>query len=215
VLLFPAPIFAATIMVPRLLDMDEGDAIAQIRALNLRIGDVDTTRHPVADRGSIIWQDPPPGVGLPEGTEVHLTVSGGPQRVPVPDLVGYTDELADRLVTAAGLRIRAIESTQAPAPRGVVVATRPTAGTVLTPGGEITLVVSVGAPTIRVPDLAGLTREEAEAALEAVGLVLGPTTRRRSSDGLPDTVLEQDPAPGTLSAPGAAIEITVARGGDS
>jgi serine/threonine-protein kinase len=129
----------------------------------------------------------------------------------VPDLTGYDAALAGQLVVAAGLVIRAVDSTQAPVPRGVVVNTRPPAGAALTPGSGVTLVVSVGAPTITVPSLISLTALEAEYELELVGLMLGTSIRRTSNAGPPGTIIEQSPAPGTLSSPGTAVNITVAR----
>ncbi|NIQ98985.1 MAG: PASTA domain-containing protein [Gemmatimonadales bacterium] len=211
--LFPAPIFAATIVVPRLLGMAQQDAEQTLTQAGLTVGTADFVAHPEVARGDVVWQDPPPGVAVTRGTPVDISLSGGPQRVPVPDLAGYDAALATQLILAAGLRVGYVDSTQAPVPKGVVVNTRPPAGTTLTPGRGITLVVSVGAPTITVPDLTGLTREDARDMLEQVGLTLGTAMRRTSNAGEPGTVIEQNPAPGTLSAPGTAVDITLARRG--
>jgi serine/threonine-protein kinase len=209
--LFPAPIFASATGVPRVLGMSRADAERTLTDAGLGLGDVDERTHPTARRGSVVWQDPPPEVVVPPRAAVDLTVSTGAQRVPVPDLTGYDAALAGQLVVAAGLVIRAVDSTQAPVPRGVVVNTRPPAGAALTPGSGVTLVVSVGAPTITVPSLISLTALEAEYELELVGLMLGTSIRRTSNAGPPGTIIEQSPAPGTLSSPGTAVNITVAR----
>ena len=76
----------------------------------------------------------------------------------------------------------------------------------------MTLVVSIGAPTITVPDLRGLTLEEARPILEQVGLTLG-TYFRRTAPETPGTIIQQTPQPGTLSAPGAAVDLILARRG--
>ena len=210
-LLFPAPIFAATRSVPLLVGMTRPDGEAKLEEENLLVGDIEGISHPTAPRGQIVWQDPPAGVGVPEGTLIRFSVSNGPQRVPVPDLLGYDAEIAGQLLVAAGLQIGRVSRTQAPVPEGVVVSTRPSTGSTLLPGGEVTLVVSVGAPTITVPDLSGLTPEEAEIILQQVGLTLGTTLRKPSSEAPPGTVVEQTPAPGTLSAPGTAVNVFLAR----
>jgi len=209
--LFPAPIFASATGVPNLFGLMEDEAADALEQAGLALGDVEEATHPVAARRQVVWQDPPPGVRVTPRAAVSITVSTGPQRVPVPDLVGYDAALAGQLLTAAGLTIRSLDSTQAPVPRGVVVNTRPPAGAPLVPGTGVTLVVSVGAPTIVVPDLAGLTRAEAEFALADVGLILGAMVRRTSMADEPGTIIEQRPAPGTLSAPGTAVNVTVAR----
>jgi serine/threonine-protein kinase len=209
--LFPAPIFASSRSVPRLIALEEAAAIAALEQQNLRPGDIERAPHPDAPAGRVVWQDPPPGVGVPEGTIVRLVVSGGPQRIPVPDLVGYDAAIARELVDAAGLSLGRVDETQAPVPRGVVVASRPATGATLPPGGRVTLVVSAGAPTITVPQIVGLTPEEATTVLEEAGLTLGTSIRRTALGAQPGTIMEQTPAPGTLAAPGTAVNVIVAR----
>lgn len=209
--LFPAPIFARTIAVPRVMGAPQQEAEESLRSAGLQVGAVTPEPHARAERGTVIWQDPPQGVGLPQGHAVDLAVSTGPPRIPVPDLSGYDASIAQRLVSAAGLRVGATESTQAPAPAGVVINSRPPAGSTLLPGTPITLVVSVGAPTIRVPDLAGLTREAADSTLIDAGLSLGTAIRRTSNAAEPGTVIGQNPAAGTLSAPDTPVNVTIAR----
>jgi serine/threonine-protein kinase len=209
--LFPAPIFAATIDVPQLIGLTQNEAEEAVGQAGLIVGEVRSESHPTAARGDVFWQDPPPGIGVQRGHSIHLTVSGGPQRIPVPDLTGYDAAVAEQLILAGGLIVGRREMTQAPAPRGVVINTRPPTGTTLLPGTEVTLVVSLGAPTITVPDLEGLTREEADSVLVDAGLSLGTAVRRTTRDWPPGTVMAQTPAPGTLSAPGTAVNITLAR----
>jgi serine/threonine-protein kinase len=208
--LFPAPIFARTIPVPQVLGSSRDAATTAVQSAGLQVGTVTAESHRSADRGTVIWQDPPAEIGVPEGHAIDLVLSSGPQRIPVPDLGGYDADLATALIEAAGLQVGRTESTQAPAPAGVVINSRPPAGATLLPGSAISLVVSIGAPTIRVPDLRGLTRDGADSALTAAGLALG-TAIRRSSDEDPGTVIDQTPDPGTLSAPGTSVNVTVAR----
>ncbi|HXF94486.1 MAG TPA: PASTA domain-containing protein, partial [Gemmatimonadales bacterium] len=164
-----------------------------------------------AAQGTVIWQDPPPGVIAPEKASVTLVVSAGPPKIPVPDVAGFDGELAQRLIAAAGLAVSQVESLQAPSPRGVVLLSRPGPGAILAPGGGVTLVVSRGAPTISVPDLLGLTTPDARARLELEGLRLGAVTRQRTADAPPGIVVAQRPAAGTLAASGAVVDIVVAR----
>jgi serine/threonine-protein kinase len=140
---------------------------------------------------------------------VDLSLSAGPQRVPVPDVSGYHGDLARLLVEAAGLAV-AVESSQTAAPRGVTVNTRPPAGTMLGPSSRVTLVVSRGAPTLSVPNLSGFTLEEARGILEQSGLSLGTFFARNAMEP-PGTVIEQRPPAGTLAAPGTAVDVVLAR----
>ncbi len=210
--LFPAPIFAGSGTVPRVVGMQGEAARTALEQAGFAVREGERTAHPTAASGTVVWQDPPAEVVAPEGTEVMVVLSAGPARVPIPDVAGYEIKHARALLEATGLQLR-IESAQAPVPRDVVVNTRPTAGTALLPGSAVTVVVSVGAPTIRVPNLAGLTLDEARIRLEQSGLVLGPYYRRTRSDVEPGRVVEQIPASGTLSAPGTPVVLHLARGG--
>jgi serine/threonine-protein kinase len=209
---FPAPIFASSHAVPRLIGLQERDAERELQAAGLRVaGDLERVTHPTADVGAVVWQDPPPGVVAPEATEVQLTVSTGPQRIPVPDVAGYEADQARMLLQGAGLKVGSTESTQAPTPKNVVVNTRPTAGTALVPGSQVTLVVSVGAATIRVPSLTGLTLDEARLALETGGLALGTSLYETTQAAAPGEIFYQEPSPGALAAPGTVVNVRVAR----
>jgi beta-lactam-binding protein with PASTA domain len=210
---FPAPIFAASKSVPRLIGLQEGAAREALVRNGLGVAAVEHAPHPSAATGVVIWQDPPPEVVAREGAEVTLTVSTGPQRIPVPDVAGYEAQDARLLIESAGLEVRAIESTQAPTPKNVAVNTRPPAGSTLLPGDSITLVVSVGAATIRVPRLIGFTLDEARLALETAGLTLGTNFGQTTSAAAPGEIFYQEPAAGTLSAPGTPVNVRVARSG--
>ncbi len=209
--IFPAPIFARTISVPPVVGLPEADAKVTLEEAGLRVEETDPVSHPTATTGAVVWQDPPPGVGIPLGSTVMISWSRGPRRVPIPDVVGYERMLARRLIAAAGLRVARTDTTPSSIPRGVVVNTRPPAGTTRPPGAPITLVVSLGPPTLTIPDLTGFTVEEANAVLRPLGLSLGEVTTVTSTAGPPGTIFDQDPEPGTLSAAGAAVEVTVVR----
>jgi serine/threonine-protein kinase len=208
---FPAPIFASSKSVPRVIGMTLDDARQAVTNAGLNAERSEDRRHATAPAGTVIWQDPPPGVVVPQGSGVQLSVSQGPPRIPVPDVISYEESTGRMLMEAAGLLV-SVDHTQTAAPKGVIVNTRPPAGATLPPGGRVTLVVSVGAPTLTVPDVRGLTLEEARAILEQTGLTLG-TYFRRTSEAPPGTIIHQTPAPGTLSASGAAVDLILARRG--
>ncbi len=209
--LFPAPILRGHQVVPRVLGLTLQEAAAQIREGGLEVQDGGSEAHPTAPQGTIIWQDPPPGVSAPAGLRVTLVSSEGPPKIPVPDVAGLDGDLAARLIAAAGLTVAQVESVQAAAPRGIAMVTRPPATSVLAPGSPVTVVVSRGAPTIPVPDLLGMSQADARTRLELDGLELGTVTRRRTSDANPGTVVAQRPGAGTLAAPGTVVDIVVAR----
>jgi serine/threonine-protein kinase len=208
--LFRAPIFAQSSTVPRLIGLSMDSARAALAKVQLTPKEADKVPHPTAAVNHVIWQDPPPGVVVTSGATIDVSLSAGPQRVLVPDVAGYDEATARLLVESAGLTVTT-EQTQTAAPKGVVVNSRPPSGTGLNPGRPVTLVVSVGAPTITVPDVVGLTLENARAKIEQAGLKAGTSMRRSTTLGNSGTVIEQRPPAGTLSAPETAVDMVVAQ----
>ena len=212
--LFPAPIFAASSNIPSVRGLTLEEAGERLAQRGFRFSDQGRVQHPDLPVGSVVWQDPPPDVVAPEGTTVQINTSAGPQRVAVPDVAGYDVQLARTLLEAAGLTVGGIESAPAPTPANVAVNTRPPAGSTLPPGARVTLVVSVGQASIRIPDLRGRTIEEARQLLDSLSLALGEYYMRTDPTAVPGTIIFQRPDVGTLAAPGAAVEVRIARRAD-
>jgi len=210
-MMFPAPILPGHQAVPRVLGLTVPEAQAEIQKARLQVNDGGAEPHPSAPQGIVIWQDPPADVIAPEGMKVTLVSSAGPPKIPVPDIVKLDAGLAQSLIQYAGLVVSQVESVQADSFTGLAMLTRPPAGTALTPGAGVAVVVSRGAPTIPVPDLLGMASADARTRLETEGLQLGTVTRRRTTEGSPGTVVGQSPAAGTLAAPGTVVDIVVAR----
>jgi serine/threonine-protein kinase len=210
--LFRAPIFAQTSAVPRVIGLSLDSARSVLGTVQLSAKETGKVPHPTAPPNHVVWQDPPPDVVVTSGTTVDLSLSAGPQRVLIPDVAGYDEATARLLVESAGLTV-GTEASQTAAPRGVVVNSRPPSGTALNPGGRVTLVVSVGAPTITVPNVVGLTLDEAKARIEEAGLRAGTSLRRSTSVADPGRVIEQRPQAGTLSAPETAVDLVIAQAG--
>jgi len=209
--IFPAPMLSGHSAVPRVLGLTMTEAQAQLERGKMKAKDGGSEQHPMAQSGTVIWQDPPPGVIAPEGQLVTLVTSGGAPKIPVPDLSGYDGALAQRLLTAAGLTVSRVESLPGSTPPGITTLSRPPAGTLLAPGSGVILVVSQGAATIAVPDLLSMSLADARTRLELEGLQVGTVTRRRTADANPGTIVGQKPAAGTLAAPGTVVDLVVAR----
>jgi beta-lactam-binding protein with PASTA domain len=91
----------------------------------------------------VIWQDPPPETALPSGGVVTLTPSAGAMQVPVPELSGVEMRQAGRILVAAGFRLGGVDTViDRRREVGMVLGTRPPAGSVRAPGEEVELIVN-------------------------------------------------------------------------
>ena len=136
--------------------------------------------------------------------------------VAVPDLVGMTEERAKKALDEAGLVVGDVtkQKTDAAAP-GVVLAQEPAAGSEVADGSAVDVeVAEAGLPTpppkVAVPNVVGLTQDEAVAALQDVGFTVVATPA--SSLTPAGEVAEQSPAAGTMAGTGTRVDITVSTG---
>jgi serine/threonine-protein kinase len=119
-------------------------------------------------------------------------------------VANYTEELAQVLIESAGLTPLVV-SVQTPLPAGEVENTRPRAGAPLLPNDTVRVLVSIGPATVVMPDLSGMTLEQAQDTLDTLGLVQGDFYPADSRAQAPGTIFQQQPPAGTLAAPGTIV----------
>jgi eukaryotic-like serine/threonine-protein kinase len=142
--LSPGSVLTKDHSLPRVLELPEAEARRTLTELGFRPR-LDGERHNDAfRRGTVIWQDPAPGTILAPNTIVQLVVSAGPSLVGVPDVIGMNLPQATKILTAAGVRMGSVDTVGGGPERGVVLATRPSAGVGRPRGTSVSLVVSRG-----------------------------------------------------------------------
>jgi serine/threonine-protein kinase len=142
--LSPGTVFTKDHALPRVLEMTQADARETLTDVGFRPR-LDGERHNDAfPRGTVIWQDPPAGTVLPPNSVVQLVVSAGPSLVAVPDIIGMSLPQATKIMSAAGVRLGSVDTVAGSTERGVVLATRPTAGVGRPRGAPVAVVVSRG-----------------------------------------------------------------------
>ena len=102
----------------------------------------------------VALQRPSAGDSVKKGHVVRIWLSAGASTVPVPDLLGQDSSEALTHVQEAGLQISGIDyMTSGRVVAGHVLRTDPMAGTLLTRGSSLQLVLSTGAePDSTIPD---------------------------------------------------------------
>lgn len=146
--LSPVPLLTSDHAVPRVLELPAAEAQRKLASLEFRVKLEPERPHPTAPRGTVVWQDPPPGMILPQNTVVTVVPSAGAQQVPVPDIIGLALPYAGKVLAAAGLKVGDVDTVASDPEPNVVVATRPPAGGGRDPGGRVDIVVT-GQPKVR------------------------------------------------------------------
>lgn len=207
----------AGIEIPKVTGKSVAEATAALKSAGLSYRTEDVFSADVAT-GKVVAQSPQAGTRVQKGAEVALSVSKGPEPVAnatVPDISGMTQAKAEAALTAAGLRPRALLGYSETVPVDEVIDQAPAAGASVAPDTQIVFLVSKGAAPagetlVKVPDLAGMTRDQAEAAVKALGFD-DDTREVASSEAAPGKVIGQLPEAGAMVPEGTTVYIAVAK----
>jgi beta-lactam-binding protein with PASTA domain/tRNA A-37 threonylcarbamoyl transferase component Bud32 len=131
--------------------------------------------------------------------------------ISTPAVVGASQQDATLQLAAEGLAVGDVTQKFDPKPAGTVLAQSPEAGFLIGKGGEVSLTVSKGIEMTVVPQVIGLSQEEAEAQLKDAKLLIGQVIQRDVN--LPaGQVLAMQPAPGAQLAAGTKVTLVVSSG---
>jgi eukaryotic-like serine/threonine-protein kinase len=101
--------------------------------------------HDDSEPGTILEQYPPGGESvIPEDTTLEFKVSLGPELVTLGDLTEYNQRNLDLYADTTGLVIESTEDFHETIPAGLVVSQKPEAGTKLSPGSKVSVILSKG-----------------------------------------------------------------------
>lgn len=162
------------------------------------------------------------------GVIIYLVASGGnkpvepqpvdptPTTVSVPNVVRLDQDDAKQLIINAGLTMGKVKSKYSnKVPEGHVISQDPAAKTSVEEGTAVDIVVSKGkkAPEkVTVPDLTGMTQEDAEKALANAKLVAVPGAPAYSDSVEPGKVCSQSVAAGTVLDEGSQVSFSISLG---
>lgn len=186
--------------VPMVVSLATEDARAQLEDKGFQ---VDVEEQAVDEGvGTVLQEDPDGQSRLPEGSTVRLVV--GVARV-MPAVVGRAGTDAAQTLTDAGLVVTTQEVLSDEAEGTVLASTLPEGSTFKT-GDAVTLTV---AKARVVPEVVGMGKSDATAAIEAQGLT-AQVTYQEADSGI-GTVLAVSPEAGTTATADTTVTLTVAK----
>jgi eukaryotic-like serine/threonine-protein kinase len=211
--LFPAPPPPGDLLeVPDLRGLTLATAGERVAGSRLALGPLDSLQHPSVANGLIVGQSPLPGQLARAGSPVRLTVSLGPQRRAVPDVVRIDADRARIVLETSGFLV-STESIESELPRGRVVEISPPPDSVVALPARVLIRVSTGPPLINMPLVLGMEEQDARALLDSIGFVVAEVEevfRYGRDQGI---VVEQEPASETALRRGSPVHLKVGRRG--
>ncbi|MGW0965316.1 Stk1 family PASTA domain-containing Ser/Thr kinase [Streptomyces sp. NPDC002516] len=131
----------------------------------------------------------------------------------VPPVLAKTEQQARKQLQGAGLDVKRVKHAYSDTvKRGTVISTDPGVGQRIRENDSVTLTVSDGPRTVKVPNLKGFALFKAKDVLKGDGLAPGMVTRDFSQDVPRGFVIGTDPAAGTERHSGSAIALVVSKG---
>jgi serine/threonine-protein kinase len=139
------------------------------------------------------------------------------ENITVPDVTGKQVEIAKNMLTKKNLDVSIKEEESNEVPVGEVIAQTPVGGSVVKAHRKIYLTVSKGntGSEVLIPDLRGLTLEEAEKKLDEIGLKVGKVTYSTSDNYDNGKIMGQSPLSPTKVEKGTKVNIVICRKSDT
>lgn len=192
--------------------LDQDEAAAALAAVGLQPGALSEKWGELVPAGIVLGDSLLYGE-VPAGSRVPPVVSKGPRPRTIPDGLAAAglsyEDVAERLrevqlVPVAG------EDYSETVPEGEVIGTSPGGGSQVPRDSEVVVIVSLGPQPIVIPDVSGDSVSDAQATLEAAGLVVDGV------EGPPNGVVTgTDPAAGLTVDRGTSIVLITQRRGST
>jgi beta-lactam-binding protein with PASTA domain len=206
---FPAQVLPDDGILPNVVGKTFEDAAAILQKAGFSYQQGESRFHKTIPANIVLQEDPPAGSRQKRGTNVVLALSAGQKTAEVPVTTNMSQQQARISIENTGLTLGNVSEQLADAPRGLVIATSPPAGTQVQLPGSVDIVLSKGPPTVQVPDFYGRSVGEARSMVEQLGLRIAGISRDTSSLQPENTVIRQIPQAGQTISAGAPISLTV------
>jgi len=157
------------IEIPDLTGSEQAQALEDLQNLGFKIG-IENSADASVPAGSVIRTQPPSNTIVNPDSLVTIIVSVGPEAFPIPYVLDIETERAIYIVEESGFTLgQLIEVNDENIPRGFIISQNPVAGTKMSPGTTVDLVVSKGPSLIVISDLSRKSPEDAIQILETLG----------------------------------------------
>ena len=188
------------------------DAIKVLKSENYRYEVSDTLYTNKFQLGTIVDQYPQPNTRVKSGRTVRLKIAQPEKSVAIPNLIGQSRRSAELELNQMGLLIDTVYTEYNPEyPNGTIAWQYPKAGDRRKKGMGIQITVSNGMPPnfFQVPNLIGLSINQAKDLIFKSRLKVGKISYHQDQDLVPYTVLDQSIKNGTVLDASATINLVV------
>jgi beta-lactam-binding protein with PASTA domain/tRNA A-37 threonylcarbamoyl transferase component Bud32 len=202
--------FAGGFSLPDVVGKPIAEATQILTAKGLVIGTTTNSANR-APTGTVIRTNPPPGTNVSKKAVVNLVVSAGEAEVAVPQVIGDQLDIAEQVLSNAGLNAK-VKFVTSGGQQNVVLSQSPPAFAKVRKGTKV--VISLPNPTnqVAVPSLVNLTPSQAAVSLTSAGLSVGSQSQTCSNSTPQGQVSGSNPTAGNEVARGSSVNLIVSSG---
>jgi len=203
-----------TVVVPDLNGKDVVYALEILTDLGLNTKVKGSEYSAVAPKNQIIFQEPEPGAEIKKGRDVRIILSKGAKTILMPNLKGLSVQQARIILEENDLCQGEVSRTfSKKVEKDDVMTQVPTPGALITRGRCVDILLSMGirTPTYMMPDLMGLSLDEAIQLLESRNLILGEIKSFFHENKPQNTIARQEPLSGYRVTEASVVNIVINR----
>ena len=199
-----------TAPVPNVVGDNAQEASSAITASGFKVNE-EVVPNPGGTAGQVFQQSPKGGVSADKNTTVTIEIAKG-GTVLVPNVVNQNVNVAVSSITQAGLTEQTRNVANS-ANSGTVLSQSPNPGTRVQQGTAVVLTVSSGPTTVAVPDVTGISQDQAANELGQAGFTVSVVSE--ASNQPQDQVISTNPTAGTQAPKGSTVTLYVSSGQSS
>jgi len=160
---------------------------------------------------SVTLTPEPPPAHNPPPTQTPIPTPTPVPHVQVPNVVGRLRSNAVDTLRGQNLNVSTIEEFSDSVANGNVISQNPSAGSSVTQGSTVTIVVSKGREPVQVANVIGRSQSDARTTLQNQGFTVS-VSEAFSDTVASGNVISQNPSAGTTHAHGGSVAIVVSKG---
>lgn len=203
--------------VPDLKGLSYKEAKTLLSEMGLQISKGDEVDSDSVTEGLIASQYPSAKTKVDKGDIITVNISKGKKDAVIPKLVGTTftseSDVSDTL-SKYGYKLGKVSYEESYETPGTIIKQSPDAGTTAEKKTTVDIVISKAKSKATVPNLNGMTYDQAESALQSLGFSVGRVTEEENNGFTAGTVFKQYPAANSEYQTGSTVDIWIAKSGE-
>lgn len=207
----------AELKVPDLKGLSYNEAKTLLSEMGLQISKGDEVDSDSISEGLIASQYPAAKTKVDKGDIITVNISRGKKDAVIPKLVGtkFTSENdISEILSKYGYKLGKVSYEESYETPGTIIKQSPDAGTTAEKKTTVDIVISKAKSKATVPNLTGMTYDQAESALQSLGFSIGRVTEEENNGFTAGTVFKQYPAANSEYQTGSTVDIWIAKKGE-